>query len=91
MKGFMPLGLALFFLACTPAFAESIISVKRVQQDLGGADQEQAVDSYIQRFVKFTQNKDVMGKPKDPNGKNKPGGPKRSFNPDDGAPFQSEF
>lgn len=50
-----------------------------------------ARNSYIERFTKFLQDKNVMGKVTTPDGKAVNGGRKNRFNRDDGAPFQSDL
>lgn len=59
--------------------------------DVGGNAQDQAVNAFIQRFTNFTQNKDVMGRMKTPDGKVQQKAPKISFNPDDAVSFQSDL
>lgn len=53
--------------------------------------EETARNSFLQHFTTFAQTKNVIGKPKDATGKVKPGGKKKDFNRDDGAPFQSDL
>jgi len=55
------------------------------------AEQEsaKAKKNYVERFIKFTQDQNVSGKAKDPNGKVVQGGQKTQFNRDDGNSFQS--
>ncbi|MFM8268752.1 MAG: hypothetical protein ACKN9V_01070, partial [Pseudomonadota bacterium] len=55
------------------------------------ADQQnkKSLKNYIDRFIKFTQDQNVSGKSKDPNGKVVQGGQKTQFNRDDGNSFQS--
>jgi hypothetical protein len=47
--------------------------------------------TYVQRFTEFTQEKDVMGRPRMPSGKVVEGKIKQSFNPDDQVTFQSDL
>jgi len=49
---------------------------------------EKARKTYIERFIKFTQDQNVAGKAKDPFGKTVQGGEKTRFNQDDGNSFQ---
>jgi hypothetical protein len=53
--------------------------------------QQQALKDNIERFGKFTQNKDVMGRARLPNGQNNQGGEKDRMNQDDGVSYTSIF
>lgn len=55
------------------------------------SEAERARKTYIERFIKFTQDKNVAGRGKDPNGKVVQGGEKSKFNGDDGNTFQSDL
>ena len=55
------------------------------------SEAEKARKIYIERFIKFTQDKNVAGRGKDPNGKVVQGGEKSKFNGDDGNTFQSDL
>lgn len=50
---------------------------------------EKARKNYIERFIKFTQDQNVSGKAKDPNGKVVQNNQKSRFNKDDGNSFES--
>ena len=50
-----------------------------------------ARDSLVDHFVRFTQSKNVMGLPQDPNGKTQKAGSKTRFNVDDGLSFKSDL
>jgi len=52
-------------------------------------ENNRSLKSYIDRFIKFTQDQNVAGKSKDPTGKVVQGGQKTQFNRDDGNSFQS--
>ncbi|NBX77555.1 MAG: hypothetical protein EBQ92_13470 [Proteobacteria bacterium] len=52
-------------------------------------ENNRARKNYVERFIKFTQDQNVSGKAKDPNGKVVQGGQKTQFNRDDGNSFQS--
>jgi hypothetical protein len=53
--------------------------------------EEQARASFIDQFSKFTQDKNVQGRAKTPEGKIVSGGRKTRFNQDDGLAFQSDL
>lgn len=76
--------------------ALSILPTDKVHaKDLSESEVDRAEDqarkTYIDRFSKFTQDKNVMGKSTTPDGKNSGGGKKTRFNRDDGSPFQSDL
>jgi len=50
-----------------------------------------ARNSFLQRFTKFTQDKNVMGKPRTATGQKTAGGKKTRFNQDDGLAYQSDL
>ena len=76
----LALGMALCSLYTCPAKAEGVEKPIKYQ-DVGGVDQEKAVNSYIQRFVKFTQNKDVMGQSERPDWEGDSRRPEEEFQP----------
>lgn len=53
--------------------------------------EEQARNSYIEQFTKFTEDKNVMGLSSTPDGKKAGGGKKNRLNADDKNPFQSDL
>lgn len=55
------------------------------------AEAAKARKNYTERFIKFTQDKNVMGKAKNPQGKVIQGGQKTKFNADDGLSYQSDL
>jgi hypothetical protein len=55
------------------------------------AEAAKARKNYTERFIKFTQDKNVMGKAKNPQGKVVQGGQKTKFNADDGLSYQSDL
>lgn len=57
----------------------------------GAQAAESARKEYIDRFIKFTQDRNVSGRAKDPQGKTIQGGEKSRFNRDDGNSFQSDL
>ena len=69
-------------------FAESSAKSRAVQFDTD-KENNKARKNYVERFIKFTQDQNVSGKAKDPNGKVAQGGQKTQFNRDDGNSFQS--
>jgi hypothetical protein len=68
--------------ACSPAQAK----MADVEQQ-----QAKAIQNYIQRFSDFTQDKDVMGRPKNPMGQTIQGKQKQSYDSDDQIAFQSDL
>jgi hypothetical protein len=59
-------------------------------EDVDGAE-EKARNDYINQFIKFTQDKNVQGKARDPRGKAVPTASKERFNADDHNTFKSEL
>ncbi len=62
----------------------------RAETDPSQAE-DKARNAFLDRFTKFTQDKNVMGKPKTATGQAAKGGRKTRFNQDDGLAYQSDL
>lgn len=69
----------------------SLYSLKALGANEADQAEERARNAFIDRFTKFTENKNVMGRPQSPDGKKAAGGRKTRFNQDDGEAFQSDL
>lgn len=85
MKRFITIGLA-FSLARI-----GLPDVANLTPVDGAQAAENARKEYIDRFIKFTQDRNVSGRAKDPKGNTVQGGEKSRFNRDDGNSFQSDL
>jgi len=75
-----------FLILGIPALHAKDLSVNEIDKA-----EDQARNSYIQQFTKFTEDKNVMGLSTTPDGKKAGGGKKNRLNADDKNPFQSDL
>ncbi len=77
------LAMALFAMLAPHVWANSVEDAEK--------SEERARAAFTEQFTKFTQDKNVQGRAKTPDGKIVGGGKKTRFNPDDGLNFQSDL